>query len=150
MAFDTINPPQTSPPTAASRARRWRFRRACLIRGPKVVPTWRHKPVGPRNQGPPPQYVPPRRPVHLASESDRVDVAIVLALVQRPEAPRRAAHRLVAHDPLVFLEIQGASLLIMEPGKVSTLNQRYARIRAQALDPRESLGLIERLAGDQQ
>ena len=53
------------------------------------------------------------------------------------------------HDRLVFLEMQGESLLIKEPGKVSTLTQRYARIRAQALDPRESLGLIERLAGEQ-
>jgi hypothetical protein len=54
------------------------------------------------------------------------------------------------HDHLVFLEIQGESLLIKEPAKVSTYAQRYAKIRAQALGPRESLGLIERLAGDQQ
>ncbi|HZX39212.1 MAG TPA: helix-turn-helix transcriptional regulator [Streptomyces sp.] len=53
------------------------------------------------------------------------------------------------HDRLVYLEMQGESMLIKEPGKVSTLTQRYARIRAQALDPRESLGLIERLAGEQ-
>lgn len=54
------------------------------------------------------------------------------------------------HDRLVYLEIQGESLLIKDPAKVSTYNQRYARIRAQALGPRESLGLIERLAGDRQ
>jgi transcriptional regulator with XRE-family HTH domain len=54
------------------------------------------------------------------------------------------------HDHLVFLEIQGESLLINDPAKVSTYAQRYAKIRAQALGPRESLGLIERLAGDQQ
>ncbi|MET9429122.1 helix-turn-helix transcriptional regulator [Streptomyces sp. NPDC003036] len=53
------------------------------------------------------------------------------------------------HDHLVYLEAQEESLLIKEPAKVSTYAQRYARIRAQALDPRESLGLIERLAGDQ-
>ncbi|MFD4143848.1 Scr1 family TA system antitoxin-like transcriptional regulator [Streptomyces sp. NPDC058572] len=53
------------------------------------------------------------------------------------------------HDRLVFLEIQGESLLIKDPAKVSTLTQRYARIRAQALDRRESLGLIEQLAGEQ-
>ncbi|MBD0746102.1 helix-turn-helix transcriptional regulator [Streptomyces sp. CBMA152] len=52
------------------------------------------------------------------------------------------------HDRLVFLEIQGESLLIADPAKVSTCAQRYAKIRAQALDPRESLGLIERLAGE--
>ncbi|MER5887082.1 helix-turn-helix transcriptional regulator [Streptomyces sp. NPDC001941] len=52
------------------------------------------------------------------------------------------------HVHLVFLEIQGESLLISDPAKVSTYTQRYAKIRAQALDPRESLGLIERLAGE--
>ncbi|MFE2493836.1 helix-turn-helix domain-containing protein [Streptomyces scopuliridis] len=54
------------------------------------------------------------------------------------------------HDHLAFLEIQGESLLISDPAKVSTLAQRYAKIRSQALGPRESLGLIERLAGDQE
>lgn len=53
------------------------------------------------------------------------------------------------HQHLVYLEPQDESLLISDPAKVSTYMQRYARIRAQALDPRESLGLIERLAGDQ-
>ncbi|MFF9013521.1 helix-turn-helix transcriptional regulator [Streptomyces sp. NPDC014870] len=51
------------------------------------------------------------------------------------------------HDRVTFLEIQGESLLITDRTKVSTHMQRYAKIRAQALDPRESLGLIERLAG---
>ncbi|MFE5483683.1 helix-turn-helix transcriptional regulator [Streptomyces sp. NPDC056527] len=53
------------------------------------------------------------------------------------------------HDRVSFLEIQGESLLITERAKVSTHSQRYAKIRAQALDPRGSLGLIERLAGEQ-
>ncbi|MFE9402294.1 helix-turn-helix transcriptional regulator [Streptomyces sp. NPDC006530] len=52
------------------------------------------------------------------------------------------------HDRLVYLEIQEESLLISEPAKVSTYAQRYAKIRAQALDPRQSLGLIEQLAGE--
>ncbi|MFJ5227587.1 Scr1 family TA system antitoxin-like transcriptional regulator [Streptomyces sp. NPDC088400] len=55
-----------------------------------------------------------------------------------------------SHDHLVFLEIQGESLLVSDPAKVSTFAQRYAKIRAQALGPRESLGLIEQLAGDQE
>ncbi|MFI1394184.1 Scr1 family TA system antitoxin-like transcriptional regulator [Streptomyces sp. NPDC020681] len=62
-----------------------------------------------------------------------------LNLVETPE-----------HDHLIYLEPQDESLLIKDPGKVSTYAQRYAKIRAQALGPRESLGLIERLAGDQQ
>ncbi|UUN28270.1 helix-turn-helix transcriptional regulator [Streptomyces sp. FIT100] len=53
------------------------------------------------------------------------------------------------HDHLAYLEIQDESLLIKDPAKVSTYAQRYARIRAQALTPRESLGLIEQLAGEQ-
>jgi transcriptional regulator with XRE-family HTH domain len=52
------------------------------------------------------------------------------------------------HDHFVYLEPQDESLLITDPGKVSTYSQRYAKIRAQALGPRESLGLIERLAGE--
>lgn len=52
------------------------------------------------------------------------------------------------HDHLAYLEIQYESLLIADPAKVSTCAQRYAKIRAQALDPRESLGLIEQLAGE--
>ncbi|MFF5919207.1 helix-turn-helix domain-containing protein [Streptomyces flavochromogenes] len=52
-----------------------------------------------------------------------------------------------AHDHVTFLEIQGESLLITDRPKVSTHRQRYAKIRAQALDPRRSLGLIEELAG---
>ncbi|MEV4425501.1 helix-turn-helix transcriptional regulator [Streptomyces sp. NPDC049602] len=52
-----------------------------------------------------------------------------------------------AHDHVTFLEIQGESLLITDRAKVSTHRQRYAKIRAQALDPRRSLGVIEELAG---
>ncbi|URM90484.1 helix-turn-helix transcriptional regulator [Streptomyces sp. MRC013] len=54
------------------------------------------------------------------------------------------------HEHLVYLEIQDESLLVSDPAKVSTCMQRYARIRGQALTARESLGLIERLAGEQQ
>ncbi|MET9958773.1 helix-turn-helix transcriptional regulator [Streptomyces sp. NPDC006326] len=52
------------------------------------------------------------------------------------------------HERLVYMEAQDESLLISDPTKVSTYSQRYAKIRAQALGPRESLDLIERLAGD--
>lgn len=51
------------------------------------------------------------------------------------------------HTRLLFLEVQGESLLISDPAKVSARSQCCAKIRAQALDPRESLGLIARLAG---
>ncbi|GAA3084487.1 hypothetical protein GCM10020254_31120 [Streptomyces goshikiensis] len=53
------------------------------------------------------------------------------------------------HDRLVYLEAQDESLLLSERAKVSSYSQRYAKIRAQALGPRESLAFIERLAGEQ-
>ncbi|MBX7469158.1 Scr1 family TA system antitoxin-like transcriptional regulator [Streptomyces sp. NPDC056132] len=52
------------------------------------------------------------------------------------------------HDRLVYLEVQDESVLLSDPAKVSTYAQRYAKIQAQALDPRASLGLIEELAGE--
>ncbi|WP_455357507.1 helix-turn-helix domain-containing protein [Streptomyces sp. SYSU K217416] len=62
-----------------------------------------------------------------------------MTLVETPE-----------HDHVVYLEPQDESLLISDAAKVSTYAQRYAKIRAQALSPVESLSLIERLAGEQQ
>ncbi|GGK04960.1 transcriptional regulator [Streptomyces camponoticapitis] len=54
------------------------------------------------------------------------------------------------HDRLLYLEAQEESLVVSDPTKVSTYTQRYAKIRSQALGPREALGLIERLAGEQE
>ncbi|MFE3947659.1 Scr1 family TA system antitoxin-like transcriptional regulator [Streptomyces sp. NPDC059118] len=51
------------------------------------------------------------------------------------------------HEHLVYLEPQDESILISDPAKVSVYAQRYAKIRSQALGPRESLDLIMRLAG---
>ncbi|MFF2411335.1 Scr1 family TA system antitoxin-like transcriptional regulator [Streptomyces sp. NPDC058092] len=51
------------------------------------------------------------------------------------------------HEHLVYLEAQDESLLISDPAKVSMYSQRCAKIRAQAMGPRESLDLIKRLAG---
>lgn len=52
------------------------------------------------------------------------------------------------HEHVVYMEIEDESILVSNPAKVSRLFQRYAKIRAQALSPDESLGLIERLAGE--
>ncbi|WP_432125584.1 helix-turn-helix domain-containing protein [Streptomyces sp. bgisy082] len=51
------------------------------------------------------------------------------------------------HDRVTYLEIQRESLLITDRTKVSGHMQQYAKIRAQALDPRRSLGVIEELVG---
>ncbi|CAL9483469.1 helix-turn-helix domain-containing protein [Streptomyces sp. enrichment culture] len=53
------------------------------------------------------------------------------------------------HEHLVYLEPQNESMMISDPAAVSAYAQRCARMRAQALPPGESLGLIERLAGEQ-
>ncbi|MFE7262351.1 Scr1 family TA system antitoxin-like transcriptional regulator [Streptomyces sp. NPDC057592] len=91
---------------------------------------------------------------HLAECAGRRNVTLhVLALdcgKSGEHAGARGGMTLVEtpqHDRLVYLEPQDESLLISDPGKVSTYAQRYAKIRSQAMGPRESLDLIERLAG---
>ncbi|MFC9649680.1 Scr1 family TA system antitoxin-like transcriptional regulator [Streptomyces sp. NPDC059892] len=78
-------------------------------------------------------------PLNCGLSGEHAGVYGEVSLVETPD-----------HDHLVYLEPQNESLLISDPAKVSAYAQRYAKIRSQALDPRESLGLIERLAGDQQ
>lgn len=48
---------------------------------------------------------------------------------------------------LGYVEVQGVSRFIVEPKRVSDLEQRYGIIRSQALSPEESLSYIEDLAG---
>ncbi|MDO0913109.1 helix-turn-helix transcriptional regulator [Streptomyces sp. DT2A-34] len=62
-----------------------------------------------------------------------------MTLVETPE-----------HEHLVYLEAQDESLLVSTPTKVTTYAHRYAKIRSQAMGPRESLGLIKQLAGELQ
>ncbi|MFK0046871.1 Scr1 family TA system antitoxin-like transcriptional regulator [Streptomyces sp. NPDC090741] len=52
------------------------------------------------------------------------------------------------HDHVVYLEVEDEGMLVSDRVKVSRLAQRYAKIRAQALSPDESLGLIKQLAGE--
>ncbi|TXL91977.1 helix-turn-helix transcriptional regulator [Streptomyces sp. IB2014 016-6] len=92
---------------------------------------------------------------HLAEYGRRRNVTLqVLPLdcgVSGEHAGDRGGMTLVEtpeHDHLAYLEPQDESLLISDPAKVSTYAQRYAKIRSQAMGPRESLGLIERLAGE--
>lgn len=65
----------------------------------------------------------------------------------------RGAMKLVVtkdHEHVVYMENEDQGILISEPAEVSQLAHRYAKIRAQALSPDDSLGLIERLAGENQ
>lgn len=81
------------------------------------------------------QVLPPNR----GERTDHVGLYGPLKLVETP-----------MHDHLVYLEVQDEGLLISDPAKVSMYTQRYAKIRAQALSPDESLGLIRELAGVRQ
>ncbi|QPP05521.1 helix-turn-helix domain-containing protein [Streptomyces bathyalis] len=47
-----------------------------------------------------------------------------------------------------YLEVQGENRLVTGPEQVRTLAARYGSIRGQALTPRESLSLIEKMLGD--
>jgi transcriptional regulator with XRE-family HTH domain len=51
-------------------------------------------------------------------------------------------------EQLAYLEVQEQSILMSQRDKVSALNQRYAMIRSQALSPRESVEMIETIAGE--
>ncbi|GHJ40016.1 transcriptional regulator [Streptomyces sp. TS71-3] len=53
------------------------------------------------------------------------------------------------HHHVVYLEVEYQSLLVSKPAEVAQLSHRYAKIRAQALSPDDSLSLIERLAGEE-
>ncbi|MGW0860275.1 helix-turn-helix domain-containing protein [Streptomyces sp. NPDC002690] len=51
-------------------------------------------------------------------------------------------------EPVGYLEVQGRSTLVTERAEVRALSARYGIIRAQALNPRESLGFIEKQLGE--
>lgn len=53
------------------------------------------------------------------------------------------------HDHVIYLEIEDQGLLVSDPPEVAQLAHRYAKIRSQALSPDDSLGLIEKLAGEE-
>ncbi|MFI5637286.1 helix-turn-helix domain-containing protein [Streptomyces goshikiensis] len=78
--------------------------------------------------------------VLLQNRGERTDHAGLYGPLKLIETP--------AHQRLVYLEVQDEGMLISDPAKVSMYSQRYAKIRAQALGADESLGLIERLAGE--
>ncbi|MYV55434.1 helix-turn-helix transcriptional regulator [Streptomyces sp. SID3212] len=95
--------------------------------------------------------------LHLAVLGQRPNVTLQVMPLDRALRGEHAGGRggltLVEtpdHEHLVYLEPQDESLLISDPTKVSAYAHRYAKIQAQALGPDESLGLIERLAGEEQ
>jgi transcriptional regulator with XRE-family HTH domain len=53
------------------------------------------------------------------------------------------------HQHLAYTESQRGSQLISDPDEVSILTHRYAMLRTQALNPKETKGLLDRLLGEQ-
>lgn len=51
------------------------------------------------------------------------------------------------HQWLGYSEAQRSGMLITEPGEVSVLSQRYAKLRSQAETPDDSMGLLKRMRG---
>ncbi|AWN27505.1 helix-turn-helix domain-containing protein [Streptomyces sp. SID8375] len=53
------------------------------------------------------------------------------------------------HQHLAYSETQIGSHLISDPDKVSSLTQKYGMLRMQALNAEETMGLLDRLLGEQ-
>ncbi|MEU9320809.1 helix-turn-helix transcriptional regulator [Streptomyces sp. NPDC048295] len=49
---------------------------------------------------------------------------------------------------VAYSETQRGSLLVPDPDEVSILSQKYAMLRAQALSPEDTVGLLDRLLGE--
>lgn len=53
------------------------------------------------------------------------------------------------HQHLAYYETQRGSQWVSDPGEVSIVARKYAMLRAQALTPEDSRGLLDRLLGEQ-
>ncbi len=87
----------------------------------------------------------------LAEDARRDNVCVQVLPLDRglrgTYAGDRGAMKLVEtkdHQHVVYMEIEDQGILISDPAEASQLAHRYARIRAQALSPDESLDLSRR------
>jgi transcriptional regulator with XRE-family HTH domain len=92
----------------------------------------------------------------LAEDARRDNVCVQVLPMERglrgTYAGDRGAMKLVEtkdHEHVVYLEVEDQGILVSDAAEVSQLAHRYAKIRAQALSPDDSLSLIERLAGEE-
>jgi transcriptional regulator with XRE-family HTH domain len=91
----------------------------------------------------------------LVEDAQRDNVCLQVLPMERglrgTHAGDRGAMKMVVtaeHEYVVYMEIEDQGILVSEPEEVSQLANRYAEIRAQALSTDDSVGLIERLAGE--
>jgi hypothetical protein len=89
---------------------------------------------------------------------DRVLEAVAPRNVTLQIMPADAEHHACMAGPIQLLEIPEGSWrgysegqengrLIADPKQVSRLHMRYARLRSQALSPKDSVGLLKRMRG---
>ncbi|MGW0564223.1 helix-turn-helix domain-containing protein [Streptomyces sp. NPDC003016] len=76
------------------------------------------------------QFLPLNRTAHAALDGPFV-------LLETPD-----------HQHLAYAETQRGSQWVSDPGEVSIVARRYAMLRAQALTPEDSRGLLDRLLGE--
>ncbi|GLX29328.1 transcriptional regulator [Streptomyces lavendulae subsp. lavendulae] len=69
-------------------------------------------------------------------QTDHAGLAGPICLLETPD-----------HQWFGYSEGQRTGVLISDPKEVSVLQQRYAKLRSQALNPADSLGLLERTRG---
>lgn len=92
----------------------------------------------------------------LAEDAERDNVSVQVMPMERALRGSHAGTRgdmvLVVtkeHHHVVYMEIEDESVLVSDPVKVAGLTHRYTKIRSQALSPDDSLGLIQKLAGEE-
>ncbi|MFF9827231.1 helix-turn-helix domain-containing protein [Streptomyces albidoflavus] len=91
----------------------------------------------------------------LAEDAKRPNVSIQVIPLDRglrgSHAGDRGPMHLVEtkdHEHVVYMDIEDQGILVSRLSEVSQLTHRYAKIRAQALSPDDSVELIKRLAGE--
>ncbi|MFG3094956.1 Scr1 family TA system antitoxin-like transcriptional regulator [Streptomyces sp. NPDC048202] len=92
----------------------------------------------------------------LAEDGERDNVSIQVLPLERGLKGNHAGAsgnmvlvETMEHHHVVYLENQDQSQLVSEPATVAQLSHRYAKIRAQALSPEDSVSLIRKLAGEE-
>ncbi|MFD8546673.1 Scr1 family TA system antitoxin-like transcriptional regulator [Streptomyces sp. NPDC059649] len=70
------------------------------------------------------------------SQAEHASLAGPLIVLETPE-----------HEYLTYIEAQRISFLVDDPDEVSVYQQKYGMLRSQALNPRETKGLLDDLLG---
>lgn len=90
---------------------------------------------------------------HLRACADLPSVSLqVLALDAQENAGTAGPFILLEtaeHQRLAYTESQRGSQWVSNAGEVSILERKYAMLRSQALSPKETRGLLDRLVGEQ-